>query len=305
MSRSAFRTPQGEAAYLAAYDAAMKLWPVPYEAMEIPSQFGMTHVVASGPKDAPPLVLLHGYWATLTMWTPNIVDFTRDHRVYAIDVMGQPGKSIPDEPVRDAADYRAWLTTTLNGLHLERVSLLGMSYGAWLALNYAVAAPERVQRLVLLSPAASILPLVRQFSLRGMLMVLFSTRFAVKSFMRWLGFNESSGDTDARNVVDLIYLGLKHFRVPRETLRVAPTVFSDDQLRMMQVPTLLLIGDHEVIYDPARALARARRLIPDFQGELVPRASHDMCVSQHRIVDARIVDFLTDSRSNTSKRVVA
>ena len=55
---SAFKTPEGEAAYLAAYDAAMKLWPVPYEEMDIPTRFGMTHVVVSGPKDAPPLVLL-------------------------------------------------------------------------------------------------------------------------------------------------------------------------------------------------------------------------------------------------------
>jgi pimeloyl-ACP methyl ester carboxylesterase len=170
---SAFKTPKGEAAYLAAYDAAMKLWPVPYEEMEIPGRFGMTHVVASGPKDAPPLVLLHGYWATLTMWTLNIADFSKDYRVYAIDVMGQPSRSIPDEPIRNAAGYVAWLTATLDGLHLDRVSLVGMSYGAWLALNYAVAAPERVQRLALLSPAASFLPIVKQFSLRGMLMFLF------------------------------------------------------------------------------------------------------------------------------------
>ena len=45
-----------------------------------------------------------------------------------------------------------------------------MSFGGWLALNYAVAAPERVQKLVLLSPGG-FLPMVRQFSLRGMLMV--------------------------------------------------------------------------------------------------------------------------------------
>ena len=60
-----------------------------------------------------------------------------------------------------------------------------------------------------------------------------------------------------------MYLGLKHFRVPPETLRVVPTMFSDDQLRAMRVPMLLLIGDHEVLCDAATALARARRLIPD------------------------------------------
>jgi pimeloyl-ACP methyl ester carboxylesterase len=86
---------------------------------------------------------------------------------------------------------------------------------------------------------------------------------------------------------------MKHFRIPRETLRVMPTLFSDHQLQAMRVPTLLLMGDHEVICDPATALARARRLFPDIQGELVPRSSHDMCLSQHRIVDARVLDFLS------------
>jgi hypothetical protein len=126
---SAFKTLKGEAAYLEAYDAAMKLWPVAYEEIEITGQFGTTHVVATGPKDAPPLVLLHGYFSTLTMWSPNVADFSKDYRVYAIDVMGQPGKSIPDpdEPIRDAADLVAWFSETLDGLNLDRIFLVHRS----------------------------------------------------------------------------------------------------------------------------------------------------------------------------------
>jgi len=305
MSRpSAFKTSEGEAAFLAAYDAAMKSWPVPYEEMDIPTQFGMTHVVVSGPKDAPPLVLLHGYWATSTMWAPNIADFSKDYRVYAVDVMGQPSKSIPAEPIRDAADYAAWLTATLDALHLESVCLVGMSFGGWLALNYAVAAPVRLRKLVLLSPGG-LLPMVRQFSVRGMLMMAVPTRFTVNSFMTWLGIT----GTSARLVRELMYLGLKHFRVPRETARVMPTVFSDDELRAMRVPILLLIGNREVISDPAMALARAHRLIPHIEGELVPDCRHDMCFSQCRIVDARVLDFLkmkrTDDRGAITERSVA
>jgi pimeloyl-ACP methyl ester carboxylesterase len=307
--KSGFKTPEGEAAYLSAYDAAMKLWPVPYQEIEIPSRFGTSHVTVSGPKNAPPLVLLHGYMATSTMWAPNIADLSREYRVYAIDVMGQPSKSIPNEPIRSAAEYVAWLTATLNALHLDRISLVGMSYGGWLSLNYTVAAPERLQKLVLLSPAASFLPIVKQFSLRGMLMMFCPTRFLVNSFMRWLGFKDTPGDADARPVLELTYLGLKHFRMPQETLRVLPTVVSDGELRQMHVPTLLLIGDHEVICDPVKALARARRLIPHFQGELVARSSHEMCFSQHRIVDTRILDFLTSTTANgqehASERFVA
>ena len=47
-----------------------------------------------------------------------------------------------------------------------------------------------------------------------------------------------------------------------------------------------------MIYDPAAALERARRLVLNFEGELVPRASHDMSFSQAQFVDARILEFL-------------
>ena len=128
---STFKTPEGKAAYMAAYEAAMNSWPVPYEKIEVSTRFGTTHVVISGPQEAPALVLLHGYLATLTMWSPNIADFSQDYRVYAIDVMGQPGKSSPnpDDPIRDLVDFDAWLGATLDALHLEEIYLTGMSYG--------------------------------------------------------------------------------------------------------------------------------------------------------------------------------
>jgi pimeloyl-ACP methyl ester carboxylesterase len=225
-------------------------------------------------------VLLHGYMATLTMWAPNIADFSKHYRVYALDVMGQPGRSTPTEPIRTVSDYVEWLNATFDALDLHRISLVGMSYGG-------------------------LLPMVRRFSVRGMLMTFVPTRFTVNSFMRWLGITDSPGENDARPILDLTYLGLKHFRVPTETLRALPAAFSDDELRAMRVPVLLLFGDHERIYDPAAALARARRLLPDFQGELVPQSSHDMCFSQRRLVDRRVLDFLNDHRGKTSERVVA
>ena len=307
---SPFKTPAGEAKFRAAYDAALKLWPVPYEELDIPTRFGVTHVVAAGAMTAPALVLLHGYMATSVMWSPNVADFAKSYRVYAVDIMGQPSKSTPEEPVRHAADYVAWLTDTFDALHLHRACLVGMSYGGWLALTFVIAAPERVSRLVLLSPGG-LLPLVRQFILRGMLMTYFPTHLTVSSFMHWAGFTDASGGADAKPVLNLMYLGQKHFQMPPDTLRVAAKAadgLSDDDLRALRVPVLLLIGDDEVLYDASTALARARRLIPDFEGDLIPRCRHDMCFSQSRIVDARVLDFLkktNDKRGGTEQRSVA
>jgi pimeloyl-ACP methyl ester carboxylesterase len=301
---SAFKTPEGEAKFLTAYDNEMKLWPVPYDQVDVRSRFGTTHIVTCGPKTAPPLVLLHGYMATSTMWWPNIAAFSKDYRVYAVDVMGQPGKSRPDEPIRDVADFASWLSATLDALHLDRVFLVGMSFGGWLALNYAVAAPQRVRKLVLLSPGG-LLPMVRQFTVRGMIMVWFPTHLTVNSFFRWLGFRYRA----YTNLLDMVCLGLKHFRMPIETARVMPAVVSDEALRAMRVPTLMLIGDQEVISDPARALERAHRLIPNFEGELVSGCRHDMSASRHDIVTLRVLEFLNkapvDDRAATARQSVA
>jgi hypothetical protein len=69
------------------------------------------------------------------------------------------------------------------------------------------------------------------------------------------------------------------------------------------------MGDREVLFDAATASARARRVIPHVEADLVPRSSHDMCFSQHRIVDARILNFLrktrTDDQGKTTERSVA
>ena len=288
---SAFTSLEAETAYLAAYDEFLSLWPVPYEEIEIAGLFGTTHIVASGPETAPPLVLMHGFMGTLLMWSPNIADLSQDYRVYAVDIMGHPSKSIPEKPIRSAADFMTWITGTLNDLHLDRVHLVGMSFGGWLSLNFSMNAPERINTLVLLSPAACFLPISTQFTLRGILTRTYPKRYWFESLMRWMGLEAAPDNTFMQRMLDLMYMGGMNFQM-QETMRVMPTVFSNEELQALKVPVLLLIGEDEVIYDPSAAMDRARQLIPDLAGELVPGCRHEMSMTQHQIVDARVLEFL-------------
>ena len=121
------------------------------------------------------------------------------------------------------------------------------------------------------------------------------SRTAMKSFKRWETYPENLKNPENlafyNAKVEQLYLGTKHFRCQGEA---NPDIFSDDELRSVQAPTLLLIGQQEVIYDPAASVERARKLIPHIEADLIPNARHDLAYFQANLVDKRILEFLKD-----------
>ena len=69
-------------------------------------------------------------------------------------------------------------------------------------------------------------------------------------------------------------------------------VFTDQELGRVTAPTLLMIGDHEIMYAPQKALENAARLIPGIQAELVQNASHMLNSDQPELMDTRVLQFL-------------
>lgn len=110
------------------------------------------HVRDSGPRDAPALVLLHGFGASLQTWDAWAEGLSRTHRVIRLDLPGS-GLSPPD-PASDYTDARSLqlLVTLLDAMGLERASFAGHSMGGRIAWTLAARHPERVERLVLVAP---------------------------------------------------------------------------------------------------------------------------------------------------------
>ena len=67
-----FKSLEGKAEYYEAYDATMSGWPVDFNSIQVPTCAGLTHVIASGLEDAPPLVLLPMTFMSATMWIFNV-----------------------------------------------------------------------------------------------------------------------------------------------------------------------------------------------------------------------------------------
>ena len=72
-----------------------------------------------------------------------------------------------------------------------------------------------------------------------------------------------------------------------------PTVYTDEELKRIELPTLLLIGAEDKIYNPKKAIDRAQRLMPDLTAEIIPNVGHTLNMEQPETINARILKFLS------------
>jgi pimeloyl-ACP methyl ester carboxylesterase len=285
---SGFKTLEGARRYLRAYDQVLAQWPVPFQELDVPTPFGTTHVIASGAEGAPPLVLLHATGTSATGWLLNVGALSQRYRVYAVDILGEPGKTRQTRLLRDRADCASWVSAVLDGLGLDWVRLAGWSFGGWLTLNFVLAAPERVEQAVLLAPFASLAPYsvpvllflkVGPYLPRGP-----SGRLTLRLMAPGFEFNEE--------FVRQFALGGRCFRYANPRRSVFPRPYADEELAAVSVPMLLLVGDREQTFDPRRALANATRLVPQIETELLAGAGHLLAMDSAQQVNQRMLRFL-------------
>lgn len=121
---------RGQQAMVAWYERVQASLRVPYESITVPTRFGSTHLIAVGEKWVPPLVLVQGMGGNAMLWESQLADLSRTHRVYALDVIGQMGKSAATWLSYRDDSFSEWLVDTLNALSIENTDLVGLSFGA-------------------------------------------------------------------------------------------------------------------------------------------------------------------------------
>ncbi|KEO82338.1 alpha/beta fold hydrolase [Tumebacillus flagellatus] len=259
---------------------------MPFHSTFVKTSFGDTHVLIAGQTDAPPLVLLHGMTISSTMWYPNIEELSRQFRVYAVDTIGDLGKTSVLKCPRSKAESAKWLDEVIQGLGLEKTSIGGHSMGGFLTTNYTLHYPEKVNKLVLLAPAATFAKIKPGFFTYVFPAILFSKDFLIKRAYNWFFHNLHAGD---EKLFHQFSAGYRHCR---PVSSIVPTVFRDEELARLDVPVLLLIGEHEVIYDARVALENAKKTCKTIQAHMIPDSSHCLTVENSKLVNKLMVDFL-------------
>ena len=286
-----YRSAAAKDAFLAFYDSlVVKEWPVASEERMAHTSYGETFVRITGPTSAPPLVLLPGAVTTSLMWAPNIQMLSGVYRTFAVDQIGDIGRTTCTRPVRRFEDLFGWLNELFDALNLrDGINLAGMSFGGGLAAQYTLHCPERLAKTVLLAPAATVLRLSSVFICRLFLAAIASRRY-LPGMVHWMFADMARKDPQwIEASLKLLFTGMRSLQ-PR--LLPVPPVLTDAEWGGMAVPILFLAGEHETIYSAKKAVGRLRRVAPRVRAEIIPGAGHDLTFVQAEAVDRRILEFL-------------
>lgn len=266
--KAIYRTPAGEQAIMAYYDRILTEWPDSTESLYVDTRHGRTHVLARGQKDAPPLVLLHGAGSNALAWGGDVPEFARHFRVYAVDTPGEPGRSCHGRISWKGEGIVEWLHDVVEGLNPSapdaQTRLAGISQGAYIALRFATAKPERVQALALLAPGG-VSPARPGFLVRGITYGVFGRR-GIEALTR----SVMGGGQIPQEATDFMNLIFTHFRSRMD----AQPLITDAALRRLTMPVLLMAGTRDAIFDSSKTVARFERLVEGADVRLLPGEGH-------------------------------
>lgn len=254
--------------------------------------------------DGEVILLIHGSGPGVTAWANwrgVIPALSQQARVIAPDMLGFGYSQCPAEWKLDPQTWVQSLVGLLDALDIQRISIVGNSFGGAIALAFARAFPQRVQRLVLMGAAGLSFPLTEglnkvwgyQPSLQAMreLMEVFAYDHGlINDDLVRMRFEASIRDDVQSRFAQL-------FPEPRQQ-GVQLLALAEDDLRALTQQTLLIHGrDDQVI--PLEVSERMLRLIPHAQLHVFGECGHWVQIERAQVFTRLLVDFLLEQPTTT------
>ncbi len=310
-----YKSEDGYNAIMSWYESALESVEVPLKSQYVETRFGRTHMLVCGPEDAPALFLLPGVAGCAPLWRRQFAKFSEHFRVYAVDVIGQPGRSEANTLSLLNDDLVVWLKDVMDELDLEKAHFAGNSVGGWIAMRMGIEAPERVNKVVMLGPTGltrAKLPVKIWFS-KVMSKKKDADALEDDLTAKSVATPSAKGTfgTFDRQLARLMALCTRHYRVDRSLdvydedtgkihirkgLKVLGKFFLAERksyLKKFEVPGLLIFGEHEMFFNPNKVADRSVKLMPGLEATVVDNAGHGAIYDQPDKVNDMVVEFLS------------
>jgi pimeloyl-ACP methyl ester carboxylesterase len=244
--------------------------------------------VGSGPV----VVLLHGLGGNSLNWAFNFAALSQKFRVIAPDLIGfgRSDKPLINYRVQTYADF---LDKFLEGLNVERASLVGNSMGGWIAALYALKYPKRVERVVLVDAAGFAPP--KEFDLSTLSGLNPSTREQTRYLMNLVFFNpafKAEANVDATLAARIAAGDGYTIQSLVESIYRNEDML-DGKLAGIKQPTLIIWGREDGLTPLAREGEKFKRELPSAQFVVFDSCGHVPQVEKAAEFNAAVLKFLS------------
>jgi pimeloyl-ACP methyl ester carboxylesterase len=299
-----FRSVEGERSYKQSYAEAMKLLPAPARTVDVATTFGAVRAYefrnvnadAKTQANATPIVLLPGRTSGVPMWASNLNGLlaAAPGSIYALDALGDAGLSVQTRAIETSGDQADWLEQTIAQLRLERVHLVGHSFGGWLAANYAARHPARVRTLALLEPV---------FVFQGLRWQVYAVTIpAALPFLpqRWRDrMLEQIGGVSEIDRNDPMTALIANATDSYAVKLPLPDRLTEDQLHALTMPVYAALAANSFMHDAVEAERVAKATVPNqnLTIKIWPGATHSLPMEQPREIDDALLAFFAAHES--------
>lgn len=285
---SIYRSQLSKSLVINLYNAQIAKLDVPYKDIFVETSFGRTHVVEIGNPEGKPLLIFHGGNSTCAYNLLNCRFLLDKFHIYAVDIIGHPGKSAENILMPFGYHYGRWAGEVISALGYEKICCLGGSFGGGVLAKLMCIAPSKVERAVLIVPAGidnafptdkirMMVPLVKYY--------LTKDEKHVKEMAMYMALSEKVLKKDLMAVIQNTLDNVKiHSFMPSN---VEP-----ERLHRCKAPTLVMASEYDCFFPARKILPKAKKVLPNCKIHMLKGCGHIPVLRKRE--KQIIVDFLME-----------
>ncbi|WP_397447565.1 alpha/beta fold hydrolase [Polaribacter sp. R77954] len=249
-----FKSKQGKEKILTLYNQKLDKLNIDYSEKLIETNFGVTNIIITGDTKNPPLLLIHGTGGCAPLILESFPNLSSKYCVYAVDVLAQPNKSAENRLDMKSLDYGKWITELIETLKLTEVTLVGFSFGGFIALKTLEFKETHIKKAYVISPVY----IVNGNPLKG----LFKMFIPLKKFIK------TNNDTYLKKVINVLFSEADDFAIQfmgttfqNCNMDFSPLpVISKQSANNIKTPITIIAAEKDILFPGKKMIKRAKRI---------------------------------------------
>ena len=254
-----------------------------------------------------PIIFIHGFGSKKEVWAPQTIELSKKFKTITIDLRGTGKSDRPNYPY-SMKMFVDDIKGLMDFLHINKIHLIGRSFGGMIAQHFALSCPEFLDKLILIStnygrPDSEWVEIIKNNRLQEIKLLQKSPEKAFWEGLRWrfhqdfqkeLKNNPKKKFFDQFSAESLIKESTINPSTPQDIINQAEAMKSHytlEKLDQIRNETLLITASHDRL-TPKSVMVEIHKKIPNSTLKIIEKAGHFMTLSRASEVNKVILDFL-------------